>query len=769
MSVSHLLVRRRWAAGLTGMALAAGLIAAVPSASTSAPAPSRVPSHVEAQAALACPWMNTALPTIKRTRLLLKAMSTEQKAALLTGQHAPIGGGDVNPSAAGATDPDESLCLPPLVMADNGAGIGGTFRNTTVYPQAQGQAASFDRSLARRFGIALGQEAVEKGVNVQLAPGVNVARNPLSGRNFEYGGEDPFVNAQTAVQVIKGIQTSPVVSTVKHFILNTQETNRTTISENADARTMHEIYLPPFEAAVKKAKVGAVMCAYNKVNSHWACENRQLLKKLLRRELKFKGWVMSDWLATHSTVKSALNGLDQEMPGNGGPEQQFYGVTYFGDALVAAVEAGDVPMRRLNSMTRHVLRTMFRRGLMDNPPISGEDAADADTRTPERLALAQEMAVEGAVLLKNRDHILPLVGSNKTVAVIGPKANAVGVLLAYHGVGSGHVPQFDYAPDIIDPLSSITERAALAGDVVVYNDGTDPNAAAVVAAAADVVVLVAGNTPAELVDQPDLSFNHFQCDLITGCRDTGIDEDALALAVTQANPNTIVVLATNGPVEMPWLDDAAAVLEIWFAGRQIGPATAALLYGDENPSGKLPISFPKKLTDGALRTPEQFPGVDLQLDFCEGTRIGYRWYDETGIEPLFPFGFGESYTTFGYRGFKVAKKGKGAVARFTVTNTGDVTGATVPQVYVGQPRRSGEPPKALAQYAKVELAPGQSRTMKVRISSRAFKYWSAKTKGWERARGQHKVMLTTSAEDIVATKKLTWDGTNGEKHGFCGP
>ncbi|MBF4163443.1 beta-glucosidase family protein [Nocardioides acrostichi] len=722
-----------------------------------------------------CPWMDAGLAPGRRASMLVDAMMLEQKVALVTGQHGPLGGGDVNPPAAGATDPDAGLCLPPLVMADNGAGIGDFFTATTAYPQAQSQAASFDRRGARAFGRALGEEATAKGVNVVLAPGVNVARNPLAGRTFEYLGEDPYLTAQIAARTIEGIQENPVAATIKHFVLNSQETDRNTVSEDADSRTLHEVYLPPFETAVKRARVASVMCSYNLVHGRHACENKALLTDLLRRELGFRGWVMSDWFATHSTVPSVRAGLDQEMPGT-----TPYQPAYFGAALADAVRAGQVPERDVDAMVRHISREMFRLGLFEHPPISAGAAAANDSRTPAHLALAQSMAEDGAVLLKNRGRVLPLTGGGQRIAVIGPDAGPIGAATTYHGYGSGRVPIVGSAADVVDPLQAITARAARAGDVVTYDDGSNATTAAATAAAADVALVFVGQVSAEQADLNDLGLNVGTCDTITAgatggppCTYQPFDSDGLVAAVAAANPHTVVVLQTTGPVVMPWLSDVSGVLEMWHAGRQVGGATAALLYGDVNPSGRLPITFPRRLADGPLRTRAQFPGtvVDGQLTarYCEGTRIGYRWYDATGIAPLFAFGYGRSYTRFGYRDFRVRRDGQGAIATVTLTNTGRVAGSEVTQLYVRQPRSSGEPPQALAQFRRTRLAPGESRTLRLHLGPRSFRYYSEQRGRWVRAGGRYRVVLARSADQPIRSRSLQFSGVGGEPDSWCGP
>ena len=540
-------------------------------------------------AAASCSWMDTSQSAAQRSGELVAAMSLDDKINLVTGSIG-FGSGTINPGSAATVAGNPALCLPSLVMNDAGAGIGDLQTGTTAFPDSIGQTATWDRAAQQQFGEALGQEAFTKGVNVLLAPGMDVTRTPLNGRTFEYAGEDPYLAGKSAAATIRGVQSEHVVATAKHYALNSQEVNRNTNSEDADEQTEQEIYLAPFETAVREGGAGAAMCAYNQVHGVYSCENPDLLNTILKGQFGFTGWVMSDWFGTHSTAAAANAGLDQEMPGG----------QFFGPALKTAVQNGDVPMARLDDMVHRIAFTMFRLGLFDHVPAEGADAANAVATTPAHLAAARATADEGAVLLKNAGNVLPLAAHGKTIAVIGPAADDAGAQNAYQGAGSGRVPLIGTKPDVVSPLSAITARAGADGGSVVFDKGTDPQAAAAVAKNADVAVVVVHNISTEGVDLPDLRLHSGSCDVFTGCKYDGTDENALIQAVADANPHTVVVLNTSSAVTMPWLDNVSAVLETWYPGQQYGTALASLLFGDTNPSGKLPRHLPRLRPAGTL-------------------------------------------------------------------------------------------------------------------------------------------------------------------------
>jgi beta-glucosidase len=620
--------------------------------------------------------------------------------------------------------------------------------HTVAFAAPIAQASTWDSTMQYDWGSHVGWEAWHKGIDIHLAPALNIARFPRNGRNFEYMGEDPYLAGKGAAAATRGLQSQHVVATLKHYALNNHEVNRMSVSSDVDPRTAHEIYLAAFETAVEEGQPGAVMCSYNRVDfvppydnstSIYACEHPTLLTTYLKQELGFDGWVMSDWNATHSTVAAALAGLDQEMavfPG-----------TFFADPLKQAVQNGQVPQSRLDDMVIRITRAMFRVGVFDHPPAPQPDAYAADVETPDEIAFARRLAEQGTVLLKNDGRALPLVGHGKRIAVIGRAAGPDGVLDVYNGGGSAHVPQFGNKSNVVSPLQGIQERAAADGDVVVYDDGSSPEAAAALASTADVAVVFGYYTEAEGGDRASLSL------------DSG--GDALISAVAGSQPNTAVVLNTGGPALMPWIGNVKAVLEAWYPGQEYGHAIAALLFGDVNPSAKLPQTFPRAEADLPVQTPEQYPGVDQSgiphARYSEGLLVGYRWFDAKGIQPLFPFGHGLSYTTFGYSSLKV-KSGRTVTVTFTIKNTGDRAGAEVGQLYLGFPAATGEPPKQLKGFQKVYLEPGQSKRVTLKLDRRAFSYWDAGRQDWEARNGSYRVFVGSSSRDIRLTRNVRLSG-----------
>ena len=413
-----------------------------------------------AGAAPSCPWMNAKLSAKQRAHELVSAMTIDQKIAMLS-QAQPL---YAHYGAAGYVPAQPSLCIPDLVLNDAGQGVGDAETNTTAFPAPIAQSSSWDPSLQRRFGAALGWQAWHKGINVQLAPGIEIDRVPLNGRNFEYMSEDPYLAGQGAVAEVRGIQSNPVIATVKHYVANSQETNRMTVSSDVDQRTLEEIYTAPYEAAVKQGHAGSVMCSYNRINGTYACENRDTLTTILKRQFGFTGFVMSDWGATHSTVAAANAGLDMEMDVKPGQ--------YFTAPLKTAVEDGQVRMSRLDDMVTRIARTMFAIGIFDHPAAAEPAAAAANVQRPQDIALARSLSEEGTVLLKNQGQVLPLTGNGKRIAVIGPGAGPTGAEQFYNGAGSGHIPEFGVKPDVVTPLQGITQRALAGGDVVTYADGS---------------------------------------------------------------------------------------------------------------------------------------------------------------------------------------------------------------------------------------------------------------------------------------------------------
>ncbi|WP_332643506.1 beta-glucosidase family protein [Aeromicrobium sp.] len=711
-----------------------------------------------------CSWMDASKSSKTRANELVAAMTLDDKIQMVTGI------GILNPKApnkgaSGVIVGNPRLCIPDLVLNDSSGGIGFNQKGTTAFPQGITQATTWNTDLIKAYGEVLADEAVVKGVNVILGPGLNMSRNPLAGRNLEYAGEDPHLTTQMGVSLIKGIQSTPgVMANAKHFVLNEQETDRKTNSSEVDERTLREMYLPPFEAAVD-AGVGSFMCAYNRVDSVHACESKALMTDLLKKEMGFDGFVMSDWGANFTTAQAANAGLDMEMAGDG-----YAGISYaqpakWGAKLKAAVQDGSVPQARVDDMIRRITTPMFRLGLFENPPATGDAADKAVATTPQSLAMARKVAEEGSVLLKNSDKILPLKSTAKKIAVIGLPASRLGAQLSSQGFGSNHVPVFGLHPDVSPPLTALRERAAVNGTNVSYDSGAVPALSGLLAKGADAAIVFVGNAEIEGEDRPNLKPRQAYCNpflevlqgLVSRCFGIPGDQDALVKAVAGANPNTIVVLQNGGPLAMPWLDSVNAVVENWYPGQVDGDAITSLLFGDSNFSGKLPITFPKQVGDGPLRTPEQFPGV-MGADgiprstYSEKLLIGYRWYQAKNIKPLFPFGYGKSYTSFAFSGLTVTPKAGGAATvSVKVTNTGSRAGAEVAQAYVAFPSAAGEPPLQLKAFDKVFLKPGQSSRVTFELDRSAFSIWKG---SWTVKSGCYTVRVGNSSTNLPLAKKI---------------
>lgn len=660
------------------------------------------------------PWMRSSLAAEQRADLLLQAMTVEEKITMVHGvDPRPIQG------YVGYVPENTRLGIPALRLADGRAGVGNGAKDVTLLPAPIAASSSWDTHLMRQFGEVLGNEEWRKGTNVALAPSIDVVRVPEWGRTFESYGEDPYFNGQMAIAEIQGIQSQGPIADANMYLTMNQEDNRFKEDSIVDRRTLHEIYLPPFEAAIKEGNVGTVMCAYVKTNGSYSCESPYLLTTLLRKQLDFEGWVMSDWGATHSTVASANTGLDQEMP-----DAKYYGVS-----LKAAIASGQVSMATLDEHVRRILVTMFRFGLFDKPQTG---TWDSSVRTPEHGAFSLQAAEQGTVLLKNANGLLPL-SDGQSIAVIGAAGGAKPK--ASGGGSSGMV-----APYVISPVEGVRKRGEAHAQVS-YDDGSDPARAAEVAKAAKVAIVFVNTDDSEGRDRPNLELPNHQ--------------DELVEAVAAANPNTVVVLNTGGPVLMPWIDKIRGLIEAWYPGQEDGTAIAAILYGDVNPSGKLPLTFPLTADEIPTSTATQWPGENGNSTYSEKLDVGYRWYDAHHVQPLYPFGYGLSYTTFRLSELRVipemihGKMSKRSVlVELQVRNTGKRVGAEVIQVYVEQPDRNGEPPRQLRAFTKVNLKPGQRQSIRLELSSRSFEIYDPDLHAWKMPSGKYQILAGTSSRDL---------------------
>lgn len=658
----------------------------------------------------ASPWMNPSLSPQQRAELLVKAMTLNEKIAQI---HML----DLRGEKPREVPAIERLGLPAFKITNGplGAGPGDSPRPqpATALPSALALAASWDPALAETFGRLAGEEVGARPEHLLEAPGVNIARVPQNGRNFEYFGEDPYLAARMVVPEIRGIQSTGILAEVKHYAVNSQEDARKIIDEIVDERTLREIYLPAFEASVKQGDVAAVMCAYPSVNGQFACENVHLLKDILRGDWGFQGFVQSDYTATHSTLPAALAGLDLAMKND----------EHYNADMREAVRTGQLAESVVDQMLIRRFAQMFKFGFFDHP----KTATTVDAQ--KNGAVARTIAEQSAVLLKNAGGQLPLqAAAIRSIAVIGPYAGA-----AHTGGGGSSAVAPLYTVTPVDGLKN-----ALGVNVTVnYNDGRDATAAAALAKSADVALVMVGNKDREGADRPNLSLPAGQ--------------DELVAAVAAANPHTVVVLKTGGPVLMPWIDRVPAVLEVWYPGEEDGNAVADLLFGKANPSGKLPMTFPKAEGDTPAHTREQWPGVNGKAMYSEGLKVGYRWYAAQKIEPLFPFGFGLSYTTFAIRNLSVAREvsaGQPLRATVEVANTGARAGSEVVQVYVASPASAGEPPRQLKGFEKVTLGPGESKRVTIQLDDRAFSVWNTMKNGWAVVPGQYVIYAGDSSRNL---------------------
>jgi beta-glucosidase len=688
------------------------------------------------------PWMDKSSSPDQRADLLIEQMTLEEKIALVHGTD--VWNSHPGPAqwlgGAGFVPGIPRLGIPDLQMTDGRSGVANTGRRgryATALPSALAAAASWDLKLAYEYGALLGKEVRDLGFNVSLGATANIIRELRNGRNFECWGEDPILIGKMLGRELKATQEQQVVGNINRYAVNDQETARFTINVVIDKRSMQESDLLAFEIAIKESDVGTVMCAYNRLNGDYCCQNSYLLSETLKKDWDYKGWVMSDWGATHSTVEAALAGFDQEEPGG----------QYLGDALKAAVEKGEVPMARLNDMVHRILRTEFVLGLFDNPPVP------RPVNPFTGAEVAQRVAEQGVVLLKNGSGQLPLKASRiKAIAVIGSHAD-VGVLSGggsdqIDAAGGNAVPPPSTGkagasggsgapPGVWHPSSPLKAIRAKAPDAkVVYDPGTDFGAAAKLAAASDVAIVFVSQHTTEGRDVPNLSLPD--------------NQDQLVSQVAAANPHTIVVLETGGPVLMPWIDNASAALEAWYPGIRGGEAIANILFGDVNPSAKLPVTFPKSEADLPRHAiPETSPPAS-EINYTEGLKVGYKWFDAEGKEPLFPFGFGLSYTSYAYSGLKTTP-GKEARVSFNVTNTGERAGAEIVQVYVSLPASTGEPPKRLVAWDKIQLAPGETRVITLRLDPHYLSIFNVDKDDWELVPGEYKVYVGGSSRSTPLT------------------
>lgn len=623
------------------------------------------------------------------------------------------------------------LGIKSFKMTDGPHGVGGVgligtrFRKNTYFPVPICRAATWNPDSVQEYGKAVAEEVRSHGFHMNLAPGINIIRSPLGGRNFEYFSEDPYHNKVMAVAQVKGVQSQRIAACVKHFVCNNQDTNRFRVNAIVSERALQEIYLPAFEAAVREANAWSIMACYNKVNGFHGCENKDLLRKRLMKEWGFHGFVVSDWFATKNptNTEGCLDaGLTLEMP---------IPIKYRRRRIKRAIKEGFVSEETFNDNVKRLLRVMFLVGMFDD----GSKLPQGCRNTPEHQALAREIAEEGIVLLKNEHHLLPLdITTLKTIAVLGPDANKK------HSFGGGS--SCVRALYEITPLQGLKDKCRGKAEII-----KDP-------AVADVAIIFAGlrhklHQDSECSDRRSLALPKKQVELIN--------------KTVNRNPRTVIVLINGGPVTMEWLENVPAVVEAWYPGMEGGHAIGNVLFGDANPSGKLPVTFPKELSHSPAHVSKRtFPGRE-NVYYDEGIFVGYRHFDAQGIEPLFPFGFGLSYTTFDITNLQVSKKqmraGEVVTVSVDVQNTGKVTGAEVVQLYIQDVKASIErPPKELKGFSKIKLAPHETKTVTFKIGERGLSFYDERDRCWQVEKGAFNVLIGNSSRDIMVQEEIEFVG-----------
>ena len=702
------------------------------------------------------PWMNEHLSPDQRADLVLKQMTLDEKLNFVHG----TGWNGLRPNAeipkgslggAGYVEGVPRLGIPGINMADSAVGVrlaAAGSHYATLLPSVLGAASSWDQSALFLFGDVIGRELRDMGYNMSIGGGVDLARDPRNGRNFEYAGEDPLLAGTLVGKLAEGLQSNHVMGDIKHYAFNDQETGRTVFNAEISQRAARESDLLAFQIAIGIAHPAGVMCSYNKETvtppqtaPDWSCQNSYLLNQVLKKDWDFKGFVLSDWGGTHSTVHAFMSGLDQEEPGS----------KYFGDPLKQAIASGQVPVSRLDDAVHRVLRSMFADGVIDNPPVTEVVDPFAGRRDAEHIA------DESIVLLKNAGGTLPLsAGETKSIALIGSHAD-VGVL---SGGGSAQVD----APGggAVDPhpgpahwmeqvwFPSSPERQIrkhAPNAEIRFNEGVDVAAAVQLAADSQFAIVFANQWMSEGMDRPTIALPD--------------NQNALIDAVAAANPHTIVVLETGGPVSMPWAGKVQAIVEAWYPGIGGAQSLANILFGDVNPSGRLAITFPKN--DAQLPRPgvpgiEGGPGSlpeaahhDIETPFdvnynIEGARVGYKWFESEHKTPLFPFGYGLSYTTFAFSDLTVDEAQR--TASFTVRNTGARAGAEVAQIYALLPASTGESAfRRLVGWDRVNLAPGEAKTVTVAMNPLALSIFNVEKNAFTLVPGDYTILAGASSAD----------------------
>src|SRR5580704_1769775 len=694
------------------------------------------------------PWMSPKLSPDKRADMVLKEMTLDEKIELMHGNGMegwgrPMPNLSSSNGGAGFVFGIPRLGIPIIQMSDAAYGVRASAQNgrySTALPANIALTATWDREAACEYGALIGRELRAQGYNMSLGGGVNLARELRNGRTFEYQGEDPILAGTIVGNRIKCEQAQHVIGNTKHFALNDQESGRDEVNVIIGKRAMQESDLLAFHIGIEIAKPGAVMCAYNAVNDDFACENKYLLTNVLKKDWNFKGFVVSDWGATHSTAKASAAGLDHEEPMD----------DFYGEKLKQMVWSGVIPMAELDEHVRRILRSEFASGIVDFPTQKSVVDVEGGLETSRRIA------EQSIVLLKN-DGVLPLdPASLRSIAVIGAHSDT-GMI---SGAGSAQVDapgklEAEWQAQVwfpTSPLNAIRERAW--GVSVRFDLGENLAAAATLAKNSDIAIVFAYQWMSEDMDLSSLSLPDGQ--------------DALIEQVAGANPRTIVVLETGSAVTMPWISSVKGVVEAWYAGSKGADAVARVLFGDVNPSAKLPLTFPCNEVDmphPKLITPPpgaQSPAVAdaegkpaFSIRYDEGFKVGYKWYDAENKTVLFPFGYGLSYTTYSYSDLKVHSTSEGVSVTFSVKNMGRRAGSGIAEVYAALPQEAGEPPKRLVGWAKIPLNAGESKGTTVTIDNKYLSIYDEASESWKLVPGTYTFMVGGSSQDLPLAAKTT--------------
>jgi len=712
-----------------------------------------------AQSGKTQPWSNSSLSPDERAAMVVKAMTLDEKISFLHGTGmmglSPMSPLAVNSNGgAGYVPGIPRLGVPAIQMSDAAYGVrnsGENGRYSTALPADVAGAASWDLDAGYEYGALIGRELRAQGYNMTLGGGVNLTREPRNGRTFEYLGEDPILAGKMVGSVMKGLQAQHVLGDIKHYALNDQESGRNAVNITIDKRAARESDLLAFEIGLQETDIAAVMCSYNRLDGDYACENKYLLTDVLKNAWNFKGFVLSDWGGAHSVEKASAAGMDHEQPG----------WIFYGDDYKKAVESGKIPTTELDDHVHRILRAMFATGVIDDPPQkSVVDVVGG-------FEVAQKLAEQSTVLLKNDHGQLPLdVAKIHSIAVIGPHAD-VGMI---SGGGSAQVDppggnaimppgkgQTRWLEKIWFPTSPLKAiRAKASGASVQFDSGADPATAAALAKSADVAIVFAYQWESEGMDLESLSLPEHQ--------------DELIAKVAAANPHTVVVIESGGPVTMPWVDQVSGVLEAWYAGSRGADAVANLIFGEVNPSAKLPITFPRSEADlphpKVVMPPKAAIDADREgwkriaaglpafpVTYNEGVKVGYKWYDAENKPVLFPFGYGLSYTTYSYSNLKVTP-GKNPRVTFTVTNTGNRAGAEVAEVYASLPAAASEPPKRLVGWSKVKLNAGESKDVAIEVDAKYLSIFNVEKNGWQLLPGDYGFMVGGSSQSLPLKESI---------------